>query len=122
MNGLSVSCSNRPSPRIRQGLVSLSQEPSRSNCRDGFLYRPDRDLPGTIMLLRDQPRSARILHFNATEHSTSQWIVQQLREVFPEDSAPKYLILDRGAKFNGDVARMLECLDSKLIRTAHHSP
>lgn len=31
----------------------------------------------------------RILHFNATEHPTRQWIVQQLREAFPEDRAPK---------------------------------
>jgi hypothetical protein len=64
----------------------------------------------------------RILHFNATENPSSQWIVQQLREVFPEDSVPKYLILDRDGKFGGDVAGMLECLGSKLIRTAHHSP
>ena len=26
----------------------------------------------------------KILHFNATEHPTSQWVVQQLREAFPE--------------------------------------
>jgi putative transposase len=64
----------------------------------------------------------RILHFNTTEHPTSQWIVQQLREVFPEDSAPQYLILDRDGKFGGEVARMLECLGSKLIRTAYRSP
>ena len=37
----------------------------------------------------------KILHFNATEHPTSPWVVQQLREAFPEDTAPKYLILDR---------------------------
>jgi len=61
-------------------------------------------------------------HFNATEHLTSQWIVQQLPEAFPEDRAPKYLILDRDRKFSGDVARMLECLGSKLIRTTYRSP
>jgi putative transposase len=64
----------------------------------------------------------RILHFNATEHPTGPWIVQQLREVFPEDSAPKYLILDRDGKFRGEVAKMLECLGSSLIRTAYRSP
>jgi hypothetical protein len=37
-----------------------------------------------------------ILHFNVTEPPSSRWIVQQLREAFPEDSAPRYLILDRG--------------------------
>src|SRR5438445_9431992 len=55
----------------------------------------------------------KILHFNATEHPTAQWIVQQLREAFPEDHAPKYLVLDRDGKFGGEVAAMLECLGSK---------
>lgn len=31
----------------------------------------------------------RILHFNVTRHPTSGWIVQQLREAFPYQSAPK---------------------------------
>jgi hypothetical protein len=30
----------------------------------------------------------RILHFNATEHPTSCWVSQQVREAFPYDSAP----------------------------------
>jgi len=64
----------------------------------------------------------RILHFNVTEHPTAQWIVQQLREAFPEDRAPKYLILDRDRKFSGEVAVMLESLGSELIRTAYRSP
>jgi putative transposase len=34
----------------------------------------------------------RILHCNVTRHPTSLWIVQQLREAFPFDSAPRFLI------------------------------
>jgi transposase InsO family protein len=64
----------------------------------------------------------RILHFKATEHPTSEWIVQQLREVFPEDQAPQYLILDLDSKFSGGVGRILECLGSQLIRTAYCGP
>ena len=64
----------------------------------------------------------RILHFNVTEHPTAHWIVQQLREAFPEDQAPKYLVLDRDRKFSGEVTTMLECLGSELIRTAYRSP
>jgi transposase InsO family protein len=63
-----------------------------------------------------------ILHFNVTEHPTGAWIVQQLREAFPEDRAPRYLILDRDCKFNGEVATMLKDLGSELVRTAYHSP
>jgi putative transposase len=64
----------------------------------------------------------KILHFNATEHPTSQWVVQQLREAFPEETAPKYLILDRDKKFGGDVPEILNSLGSRLIRTAYRSP
>lgn len=64
----------------------------------------------------------RILHFNATERPTSQWIMQQLREAFPEGSAPRYLILDRDSKYQGEATEMLRCLGSKLIRTAYRSP
>jgi putative transposase len=41
----------------------------------------------------------RILHCNVTNHPTSLWIVQQLREAFPFESAPRFLIFDRDAKF-----------------------
>src|SRR5215469_15827936 len=41
----------------------------------------------------------RILHWNITEHPTEEWTVQQLREAFPWDEAPRYLIRDRDAIF-----------------------
>jgi hypothetical protein len=44
-----------------------------------------------------------ILHFNVTWHPTSAWIVQQLREAFPFQTAPKYLIFDRDAKYGREV-------------------
>ena len=45
----------------------------------------------------------RILHCSVTRHPTSAWVVQQLREAFPDDSAPGYLIFDRGTQFNEEV-------------------
>jgi putative transposase len=42
----------------------------------------------------------RILHCNVTKHPRSAWVIQQLPEAFPYDSAPGYLILDRDASFN----------------------
>ena len=45
----------------------------------------------------------RILHFNVTRHPTSSWIVQQLREAFPYQSAPRLLIFDRDAKYGLEV-------------------
>jgi putative transposase len=40
-----------------------------------------------------------ILHFNVTRHPTGSWIVQQLREAFPYQSASRFLIFDRDAKY-----------------------
>src|SRR5438445_9480245 len=45
----------------------------------------------------------RILHFNFTRYPTSQWVVQQLREAFPYESAPRFLIFDRDAKYGTEV-------------------
>jgi len=33
----------------------------------------------------------KIVHFNITGHPTSEWVIQQLRNAFPFESAPKYL-------------------------------
>jgi len=38
-----------------------------------------------------------IVHFNATFHPTSLWVMRQLREAFPYDTAPRYLIFDGDA-------------------------
>jgi len=40
-----------------------------------------------------------IVHFNVTRHSTSSWIVQQLREAFPYQSAPKFQLFDHDQKY-----------------------
>ena len=63
-----------------------------------------------------------ILHFNATYNPTAQWVVQQLREAFPFDTAPKYLIFDRDSIFNKDVVRFIKSVGTKPSRTAYRSP
>src|SRR5271155_4627078 len=44
----------------------------------------------------------RILHWEVTRYPNSAWVMQQLREAFPYDSSPKYLIFDRASNFNID--------------------
>jgi putative transposase len=41
----------------------------------------------------------RILHFNATAYPTAEWTGQQLREAFPFDQLPRYLLRNRDANF-----------------------
>ena len=45
----------------------------------------------------------RILHFNVTRHPTSAWVIQQLREAFPFQSAPRFSIFDRDKKYGLEV-------------------
>jgi len=64
----------------------------------------------------------RILHFNVTRQPTSAWVVLQLREAFPYDSAPLYLIFDRGASFNDDVVDTIKSFGIQPKRTSFQSP
>jgi transposase InsO family protein len=64
----------------------------------------------------------RILHFNVTKHPTSAWVVQQLREAFPHDSAPSYLIFDRSAQFNEEVIDTAKTFGIQPKRTSFRSP
>jgi putative transposase len=41
----------------------------------------------------------KIVHTNVTAHPTAAWILQQLREAFPDDMAPRFLHRDRDAAF-----------------------
>jgi transposase InsO family protein len=63
-----------------------------------------------------------ILHFNVTRHPTSAWVSQQLREPFPYDTAPKYLIHDRDSIFNTEVVETVKVVGLKSVRTTFKSP
>jgi putative transposase len=58
----------------------------------------------------------RILHFNITKHPTSSWIIQQLREAFPFESASRFLIFDRDAKYGLEVPVAIRCLKMRPVR------
>jgi putative transposase len=64
----------------------------------------------------------RILHWNVTKHPTSAWVSQQLREAFPDDSAPKYLIFDRATNFSQEVVTTIRSFGIEPKRTSFRSP
>jgi transposase InsO family protein len=64
----------------------------------------------------------KILHYNITSHPNAEWVVQQLRETFPEAGPYRYVILDRDAKFNADVVSFLKETGLKPKRTSIASP
>jgi len=64
----------------------------------------------------------RILHLNVTRHPTSAWIVQQLREAFPFQSAPGFLIFDRDSKYGFEVGSAVRSLGMRPVRTSFERP
>jgi transposase InsO family protein len=63
-----------------------------------------------------------IVHCDVTRHPSSAWVIQQLREAFPYDSAPGYLIFDRGTNFNEDVIDTVKSFGIQPTRTSFRSP
>jgi transposase InsO family protein len=64
----------------------------------------------------------RIVYFATTYNPTEMWVAQQLRNAFPYDTAPKYLIFDRDSIFSPYVVRVIKSLGIKPVRTSYHSP
>jgi putative transposase len=64
----------------------------------------------------------RILHFHVTPNPNSDWVIQQLREAFPDSLPYRYAILDRDTKLDTEVLRMLRSIGLKPKRTSRESP
>jgi putative transposase len=64
----------------------------------------------------------KIVHFDITEHPTAPWVVQQLRESFPYDSAPSYLVFDRDSIFSQSVISTIQAMGIEPKRIAAQSP
>ena len=63
----------------------------------------------------------RIVHVAVTAHPTAAWTAQQLRNAFPEDQAPRYLVHDRDAAFT-DVVSTIGAMQIHEVVTAPRSP
>jgi putative transposase len=64
----------------------------------------------------------RILHFAVTAHPTAAWTAHQLREAFPWDTAPRYLLRDRGRIFGQEFVEQVKAMGIKPVLSAPRSP
>jgi putative transposase len=64
----------------------------------------------------------RILHSNVTAHPTAEWTGQQLREAFPFDQLPRYLLRDRDRIFGDDFQEQLRDMGICEVLSAPRSP
>ncbi len=71
-----------------------------------------------VILAHDRRR---ILHVNVTQHPTSAWTRQQLREAFPHANA-RFLLLHRDMTFDAAFSRPVEAFGLTAVRTAPRSP
>jgi hypothetical protein len=64
----------------------------------------------------------RVVHVNVTDHPTAAWTRQQIREAFPDHTAPAYILRDRDSSYGSDFGRLLESFGIEEVVTAPRSP
>jgi transposase InsO family protein len=64
----------------------------------------------------------RIVHLGVTAHPTSPWASQQIREAFPWETAPRYLIRDRDGSYGAVFRSRLQAMGINEVLTAPRSP
>ena len=62
-----------------------------------------------------------ILHFNVTENPNARWVIQQLRETFPEEPSHRFVIYDNDSIFSAAVTHAIGSFDICPKRTAFRS-
>jgi transposase InsO family protein len=64
----------------------------------------------------------RIVHFNVTAHPTAEWTAQQLREAFPFEQIPRYLLRDRDRIFGSAFRKDVKAMGIQEVLSAPRSP
>ena len=64
----------------------------------------------------------RILHFHVTRHPTAEWTGQQLRNAFPFDQLPGYLLRDRDAIYGQDFREQVRVMGIEEVLSTPCSP
>jgi len=64
----------------------------------------------------------RIVHVGVTAHPTAEWTAQQLREAFPWETAPRYLLRDRDCIFGRDFVDQVMAFGMSEVLATTGSP
>ena len=109
--------SRPPSQSWRTFLTNHLQQIAAAD----FFRRADGYVPTLFVLVILAHERRRIVHVAITDHPTSAWTAQQLREAFPLDAAPRYLVHDHGTAFQA-WATTASALGIAEVLTAVRSP
>jgi transposase InsO family protein len=72
-----------------------------------------------VVLLHDRRR---VVHVNVTAHPTAAWTAQQLREAWPWDSAPRFVIRDRDGIYGPEVQATMRAMGIEEVVIAPRAP
>jgi transposase InsO family protein len=64
----------------------------------------------------------RILHVGVTAHPTAEWTAQQLREAFPWETEPRYLLRDRDGIFGDTFGEQVTAMGLSEVLSTPGSP
>jgi putative transposase len=103
-------------------VAIVPQKSPGGNRRLRLLRSSDRDFQLLYCFFVIAHGRRKVLHFNVTRHPTAEWVVQQLREAFPEVAAYRYVILDRDSKFGEEVITFLKATGLQPKRTSVRAP
>lgn len=110
--------SPRPSPTWRSFLEAHLSEIVAID----FFVVPTltfRLLFGFVVLRHDRRE---LIHINVTDHPTATWTARQVIDAFPYASAPKYLLRDRDAIYDGGFPGRMAGLGMREVLIAPRAP
>jgi putative transposase len=64
----------------------------------------------------------RIVHLTVTAHPTAAWTARRIREAWPWDTAPRFVIRDRDTIYGSDRPRAAQSMGVEDVLTAPRSP
>jgi putative transposase len=87
-----------------------------------FFVVPTATLRILFVFIVLQHQRRRIVHVGVTANPTAEWTSQQIREAFPWDSGPRYLIRDRDASYGAAFRSRLKAMDITEMSSTPRSP
>jgi putative transposase len=74
-----------------------------------------------VLLVMSHDRR-KIIHVTVTDSPSSAWTTQQLREAFPFDTAPRFVLHDNDSTFLGEFVKCIDSMGIEEVKTSPRSP
>jgi transposase InsO family protein len=108
-------------PATVADVANIPREPRRQVMAADFFVVPTATYRLLFVLVILAHERRRVVHVAVTDHPTSAWTAQQLRNAFPNEERPSYLLHDRDRAFAG-IAGTITAMQIHNVVTAARSP